>query len=97
MEDILHHQSSKFDEDLGRLRSNVLKMGGLVENQVATAIEAYGACDLAAIKEIVARDQDINTLEIVIDDESTQLIARSLKSGLTSSTEAKRYSEPLAL
>ena len=76
MEDILHHQSSKFDEDLGRLRSNVLKMGGLVENQVATAIEAYGACDLAAIKEIVARDQDINTLEVVIDDESTQLIAR---------------------
>ena len=70
MEDILHHQSSKFDEDLGRLRSNVLKMGGLVENQVATAIEAYGACDLAAIKEIVARDQEINTLEIVIDDET---------------------------
>ncbi|SDH72648.1 phosphate signaling complex protein PhoU [Propionivibrio dicarboxylicus] len=76
MEDILHHQSSQFDEELGRLRSDVLRMGGLVENQVATAIEAYGACDPRAIEETIARDQDINALEKQIDDESAQLIAR---------------------
>ena len=76
MEELFHHQSSQFDEELGRLRSDVLRMGGLVENQVATAIEAYGACDPRAIEETIARDQDINALEKQIDDESTQLIAR---------------------
>jgi phosphate transport system protein len=76
MEDILHHQSSQFDEELGRLRSDVLKMGGLVENQVSTTIQAYGVCDLAIIKEVIGRDQEINALEITIDDESAHLIAR---------------------
>lgn len=76
MEDILHHQSSQFDEELGRLRSDVLKMGGLVENQVSTTIQAYGACDLGTLKEVISRDQQINALELTIDDESTHLIAR---------------------
>jgi phosphate transport system protein len=76
MEDILHHQSSQFDAELSRLRNDVLKMGGLVENQVSTSIEAYGGCDLGIAKDIVARDQDINALEKQIDDECTQVIAR---------------------
>lgn len=76
MEDILHHQSSQFDAELSRLRNDVLKMGGLVETQVATSIEAYGGCDLIAVKEIVSRDKEINALEVQIDDESAQLIAR---------------------
>ena len=76
MEEILQHQSSQFNEDLGRLRSNVLKMGGLVENQVATVIDAYGACDIATLREVIARDQGINELEKTIDDESTQLLVR---------------------
>ena len=82
MEDILHHQSSQFDAELSRLRNDVLKMGGLVETQVSTAIEAYGGCDLGIAKEIVARDQDINALEKLIDDESTQVIARRLAAAL---------------
>ncbi len=76
MEDILHHQSSQFDAELSRLRNDVLKMGGLVETQVATAIEAYGSCDLGIAREIVERDQSINALEKQIDDESAQVIAR---------------------
>ena len=76
MEDILHHQSSQFDEELGRLRSNVLKMGGLVENQVAMASETYRAGDATRVTGIVARDQEVNTLEKTIDDDCAHLIAR---------------------
>ena len=76
MEDILHHQSSQFDEELGRLRSNVLKMGGLVENQVAQATEAYRYCDVSLANSIVARDKDVNALEKEIDDDCAHVIAR---------------------
>ncbi len=76
MEEILQHQSSQFNADLGRLRGDVLKMGGLVETQVAGVIDAYGACDIAAIREIIGRDQGVNALEKVIDDEAAQLIVR---------------------
>lgn len=74
--EILQHQSSQFNTELGRLRSDVLKMGGLVEAQVTGIIDAYNACDLAAIGEIIARDQIINALEKSIDDGSAQLIVR---------------------
>ena len=76
MEDIIHHQSSQFDEELGRLRSNVLKMGGLVENQVAQATEAYRYCDVSLANSIVARDKDVNALEKEIDDDCAHVIAR---------------------
>ena len=35
------HLSRQFDEDLERLRSSVLQMGGLVESQINMAIKAY--------------------------------------------------------
>ena len=76
MEELFHHQSSQFDEELGRLRSDVLKMGGLVENQVSAAIEAYDACDKDVIRDVIARDREVNALEKLIDDESAHLIAR---------------------
>lgn len=76
MEEILHHQSSQFDEELGRLRSNVLKMGGLVENQVSMASEAYRVCDVGRVSGIVARDLEVNALEKTIDDDCAHLIAR---------------------
>ena len=76
MEDILHHQSSKFDEDLGRLRSNVLQMGGLVENQVMAAIEAYKNGEMARVKSIIEAEHTVNELEKAIDDDCTHLIAR---------------------
>ena len=76
MEELFHHQSSQFDEELGRLRSDVLKMGGLVENQVSAAIEAYDACHSDVIRDVIARDLEVNALEKLIDDESAHLIAR---------------------
>ena len=76
MEDIIHHQSSQFDEELSRLRSNVLKMGGLVENQVAQASEAYRSCNVVMATSIVTRDKEVNALEKEIDDDCAHVIAR---------------------
>ena len=70
------HVSSQFDEDLSALRTHVLQMGGLVENQVAAAMAAYNGEDLVCISDIIEADHLINKQEKIIDDDCIQIIAR---------------------
>ena len=70
------HLSSQFDEDLSRLRSSVLQMGGLVETQISAAIDAYSRGEVASVKHIVETDRNVNDLEIAIDDDCAHLIAK---------------------
>ncbi|TXH04679.1 MAG: phosphate signaling complex protein PhoU [Rhodocyclaceae bacterium] len=71
-----HHLSSQFDEDLSRLRTHVLQMGGLVETQVSAAIEAYSTGEVASVKTIVDTDRKVNDLEKAIDDDCAHIIAK---------------------
>jgi phosphate transport system protein len=70
------HVSSQFDEDLSRLRTQVLQMGGMVETQVSSAIDAYSSGETASIKTIIETDHKINDLEKAIDDDCAHIIAR---------------------
>ena len=70
------HLSSQFDEDLSRLRTSVLQMGGLVETQVSAAIDAYSKGEVSSVKHIVETDRKVNDLEIAIDDDCAHLIAK---------------------
>lgn len=70
------HLSSQFDEELSRLRTHVLQMGGMVETQVSSAIEAYSSGEVASVKSIVEADRKINDLEKAIDDDCAHVIAK---------------------
>ena len=70
------HLSSQFDEELSRLRTHVLQMGGLVETQVSAAIEAYSTGEIASVKTIVETDRKVNELEKAIDDDCAHIIAK---------------------
>lgn len=70
------HVSSQFDEDLTRLRTHVLQMGGLVETQLAAAIEAYSTGEVASVKTIIETDRKVNALEKAIDDDCAHIIAK---------------------
>jgi len=70
------HVSSQFDEDLGRLRTHVLQMGGLVETQISAAIDAYTTGEVASVKTIVETDRKVNDLEKAIDDDCAHIIAK---------------------
>jgi phosphate transport system protein len=70
------HLSSQFDEELSRLRTHVLQMGGMVETQIASAIEAYDSGEIASVKTIVETDRKVNDLEKAIDDDCAHVIAR---------------------
>ncbi len=70
------HLSSQFEEELARLRTHVLQMGGLVETQIAMAMDAYSSGASADIQRIVESDQRINDLEKAIDDDCAHVIAK---------------------
>jgi len=70
------HLSSQFDEELSRLRTHVLQMGGLVETQVSAAIDAYSTGEIASVKSIVETDRKVNELEKAIDDDCAHVIAK---------------------
>ncbi|WP_306606334.1 phosphate signaling complex protein PhoU [Azonexus sp.] len=69
------HVSSQFDEDLSRLRTHVLQMGGLVETQVSSAIDAYTTGEVTNVKTIVETDRKVNELEKAIDNDCAHIIA----------------------
>jgi len=70
------HVSTQFDEDLARLRTHVLQMGGLVETQIAASIEAYASGEVDGVRVIVETDRRINDFEKAIDDDCAHVIAR---------------------
>jgi phosphate transport system protein len=70
------HISHQFDEEMEALRHMVLKMGGLVEQQISGAIDALQETDAAAAEKIIRRDHKVNALEVSIDEACTQILAR---------------------
>lgn len=70
------HISRQFDEEIDEIRSRVLKMGGLVEIQLDKVLDALSDGDSAPIIDIEKVDDEINDLEMLIDEECTQILAR---------------------
>jgi len=70
-----HHIYRKFNQDLEALRSSVMEMGGLVEDQVAKAIEAIVAGDREMALDVAGSDYKVNAMEVAIDEECTRLLA----------------------
>ena len=65
--DLSPHISRRFNEDLDRVRTQVLNMGGFVEQQLARAVTALVEGD-SALGETVARDDyQVNKMEVSID------------------------------
>ena len=70
------HTSKQFDAELESLRSRVLQMGGLVEQQISLAVEALTSGDLELCSTIVANDHKVNGMEVGIDEDCSTIIAR---------------------
>jgi len=70
------HISHKFDQEMESLRHQVLKMGGLVEQQIGGAVDALTNMDAASADEIILRDHKVNALEVAIDEKCTRILAK---------------------
>ena len=70
------HISSKFDADLILLSTRLLEMGGLVESQIALAMEVVNTFDLPLVERVLEGERRLNAMEIEIDEVVSNIIAR---------------------
>jgi len=73
---VANHISKKFDEELENVRSKVLAMGGLVEQQLVNAMKALIESDIPLAETVMENEVQVNTYEVSIDQECTKILAR---------------------
>jgi phosphate transport system protein len=70
------HASRQYDQDLEDIRSNVLRMGGMVEKQVRDAMLGIDTREDSIFERVIRADQEVNTMEITMDAACVEVIAR---------------------
>jgi phosphate transport system protein len=70
------HLSTQFDTELTDISARVLEMGGMAEAQVAQAIYALTHFSGDTASQVLAREEQVNALEVQIDRELSTIIAR---------------------
>src|SRR5271156_5800210 len=98
----LQHTNRQYEEELRALRGNLLKMGGLVERQIAEAMEALVNRDTVKAREIIARDVEVNRMDTEMDERCIRLLAlhqpaasdlRFITTGLKITTDLERIGD----
>src|SRR5262245_42095398 len=70
------HISKQFDSELNTMRSRVMVMANLVEEQVESAIQALAEGNLGMIEEVLRQEEAVNAMHLELDDFCVHLIAR---------------------
>lgn len=73
--DLSHHISRRYNDELDRVRTRVLAMGGLVEQQFQKAVTALVEGDSALGEAVDLADYEVNELEVAIDEDCSMLLA----------------------
>jgi phosphate transport system protein len=70
------HISQQFNAELDDIRTQLMTMGGLVEQQLKDAMTALKEGDSALVKTAIKADQEVNGMEMHMDEQCTRIIAR---------------------
>ncbi|WP_373777457.1 phosphate signaling complex protein PhoU [Glaesserella sp.] len=70
------HISSHFNQELESVRTEVMQMGGLVEQQLSIIQQSLNQGDAAHLIDVIDGDSHINDFEVRIDDHCQTIIAR---------------------
>lgn len=70
------HISQQFNLELEEVKTHLLEMGGVVENQVRDAIKSLVDSDSSIASEVKTGDKAVNAMEVSIDEECARIIAR---------------------
>lgn len=71
-----HHISHQYNEELWKILNNVMRMGELVEQQLADALAALVEGDSERGEQVVTSDYKVNAFEVRLDEECIQVLAR---------------------
>lgn len=72
----LEHTYKQYDNELESVRSKVLEMGGVVEQQIINALDSLVRLDPTLAASVIQNDHRVNALEVQIDEECSTIIAR---------------------
>jgi phosphate transport system protein len=96
------HTSKSYENDLQRLQEKILRMGGLVEDAIARALQSLVDRDPDLARETMERDHLVNRLEVEVDELCVELLAlrqpaatdlRLIITGLKISTDLERIGD----
>jgi phosphate transport system protein len=73
--DLTHHISQRFNQDLEKVRNQMLQMGGFVEQQLHRALVALVEGDGRLGESVAADDYKVNGMELSIDEECSRILA----------------------
>ena len=70
------HISGQFNAELEHIRTQVMSMGGMVEQQLTDAITAMHNLDGELAQRVIDGDQKVNMMEVEIDEACVRIIAK---------------------
>ncbi len=70
------HISGQFNVELESIRTHVLTMGGLVEQQLSLAMKSLHRQDVELAQKVIKEDHKVNSMEVAIDEACTRIIAK---------------------
>ncbi len=70
------HTVKSYDQELSDLTALVLRMGGLVQEQLERAMRALRDGDVDLARDVIARDHVVNFMDVQADERSVNLLAR---------------------
>src|SRR5689334_20376548 len=65
-----------FDRDIEEIKDLLLRMGAMVEDSINQSIRALLEGDTILAEEVIAHDDDIDQMEVLIDQKTIELIAK---------------------
>jgi phosphate transport system protein len=96
------HTDKRYEEELKKLREEILYMGGMVEDQIQKAIKSLVDRDSTLAELIIERDHEVNRLDVEIDELCIKLLAlhqpagrdlRFITTGLKITTDLERIGD----
>jgi phosphate transport system protein len=66
---------AKLDQDLDRLRDDILRMGSMVDNAIVRAMEALVEQDTVLAQEVIDGDEAVNAMRFQVEEHCLSLIA----------------------
>lgn len=70
------HISRQFNADLEELKTQLLEMGGLVEQQTIDAVTAITSADSNLAEKVLITEEEVDKREITLDENCTMVLAR---------------------
>lgn len=70
------HTIKAFDEELNKLKFRLIKMGGLVQEQVEFAVKSYASNNKELAEIIIEREEKVDKIDIKIDKQCLRIFAQ---------------------